>query len=178
MESTFTMFAERHLAMAAGDVGNLLGLAGIVGIVVQGGLIRPLVKRFGEPPLVPVGLVLLAIGMVAMPFLARGPLLQLDFAIVATGQGFAQPTLQALISRSAGAGEQGSVLGSAQSMSALARVVGPGLGGILFGASEASLLTHARPFLFSAVLLTLAALLAVPATSRAVAARAAAAKAE
>jgi MFS family permease len=162
MESTFTLFAEHAHGMRAMDVGRMFGLVGVIGIVVQGGLIGRLVKRHGERPMVTTGLVLLCGGLAVMPFAARGLPLSLDFAVVAVGQALANPSLQALISRGAGAGEQGSVLGSSQSMGALARATGPALGGMLF-----SRVSIQAPFLFSALLLALGAALSIPATARA-----------
>lgn len=169
MESTFTLLAEHRYGFGARDVGKLFGAVGLVGIVVQGGLIGRLVRRFGERPLVPIGLALIAVGVLAMPFFpegpARMPLMYLDFSIVAVGQGFASPALQGLISRAAAASEQGRILGSAQSMSALARAIGPAVGGLLYAS-----ISPAAPFVVAAVLLLLGVGLAFPATARAAAA--------
>lgn len=168
MESTFTLLAEHRYGFGARDVGKLFGAVGLVGIVVQGGLIGRLVKRFGERPLVPAGLALIGIGILAMPFFpegaARMPLMYLDFSVIAVGQGFANPSLQGLISRAAAASEQGSILGSSQSMSALARAIGPALGGLLYAT-----ISPAAPFVVSAVLLLIGVGLAFPATARATA---------
>src|SRR5262245_43213018 len=45
--------------------------------------------------------------------------------LVAFGQGISNPSLSALVSRSAPAESQGKVFGASQSMSSLARVLGP-----------------------------------------------------
>jgi len=162
MESTFTLFAEATHGMRPAEIGRLFGLVGILGIVVQGGLIGRLVKRFGERPLVPVGLGLLTIGIVSLPTAPPGYALAGVFALLAVGQGLATPSLQSLISRSAAASDQGSVLGSAQSISALARATGPALGGVLFTSGG-----PAMPFYAAGVLLIGAVVLAFPATARA-----------
>lgn len=161
MESTFTLFAEHVHCLQAKDVGRLFGSIGVVGIVVQGGLIGRLVKRFGERPLIPLGLACTAIGIIALPFVPMGDLMYADFALIALGQGLYNPPLQALISRAAAATEQGSVLGSSQSMSALARAAGPAMGGVLYS------LGASVPFLVAGTILLLAVLLAVPAAARA-----------
>jgi MFS family permease len=163
MESTFTLFAQKAHGMEPKDVGRLFGLVGVIGVVVQGGLIGRLVKRFGERPLIPLGLGLLAAGLVAMPAATPGAALSATFGVIAIGQGLATPSLQALISRSAAASDQGSVLGSAQSISALARTTGPALGGVLFSG-----LGPSAPFYVSAALLLCGVMLSFPATSRAI----------
>jgi MFS family permease len=164
MESTFTMFAEREHAMLPRDVGRMFGLVGVVGVIVQGGLIGRFVKRWGERPLVPTGLLVMAVALSVLPLAPRGVWMQLDFAALAIGQGLTTPSLQALISRATDPGEQGAVLGSSQSMSALARATGPALGGVIFEG-----IAWGAPFWVSAGLLAVAAVLAVPATARAAA---------
>ena len=164
MESTFTLYAERAHNLDAQHIGRFFGLVGIIGIVIQGGLIGRLVKRFGERPLVPIGLTLIAVGVVLLALTPTGAPMALTFAVLGIGQSITTPSLQSLISRSAAATEQGAVLGSAQSISALARAVGPAVGGLLFG------LAPRLPFFSGGALLLAGAALAVPATARAVAA--------
>jgi MFS family permease len=160
MESTFTLFAEHVRGLEAMHVGRMFGVAGLVMIIVQGGLVGRLVKRFGEAKLVPAGLVLLAIGLGLLPFAPpTGPMVMV-FVLIAVGQGIASPSLHALISRGTSPDEQGFVLGANQSMSALARAVGPTLGGGLY------LLGPANPFLASAGVILLSLPLAVLAVGR------------
>jgi predicted MFS family arabinose efflux permease len=136
----------------------MFGIAGLVMIVVQGGMIRPLVKRFGEGPLVPVGVIILAVGMVLLPFAPPfGPMVTV-FVMMAIGQGISGPSLSALISNGTSESEQGFVLGTNQSMSALARAIGPSLSGPMFAGIGPS-----APFLFSAGILFLGFLLALAA---------------
>lgn len=132
MESTFTLFAEHQRSLTASQVGRMFGVAGVVMILVQGGLIGRLVKRFGEGTLVPAGLVLLAIGLALLPLAPPTVPMVAVFCLMAIGQGISNPSLQSLISRGTAEHEQGFVLGTNQSLSALARVVGPTVGGALY----------------------------------------------
>lgn len=158
MESSFTLFAEHARGLSAAEVGRMFGIAGLVMIVVQGGLIRPLVKRFGEGPLVPVGVVILAFGMLLLPYAPPFVPMVTIFIMMAIGQGISGPSLHALISNGTSDSEQGFVLGTNQSMSALARAVGPSLSGPMFAG-----IGPKSPFLFSAGILFLGVLLAVAA---------------
>jgi MFS family permease len=75
---------------------------------------------------------------------------------IALGSGLCSPTLPAFASRRASATTQGMTLGTLQSASALARALGPLLGGVLYAAIDPR-----APYLVGAVGLGAAALLAV-----------------
>jgi predicted MFS family arabinose efflux permease len=66
-----------------------------------------------------------------------------------------QPSLPSYVSRRAGATDQGLALGTLQSASALGRVVGPAIGGVLYSSISAT-----APYTFGAVGLLFAAILA------------------
>jgi MFS family permease len=162
VEATFTLFAEHAHGLTAAKVGELFGIIGIVGIIVQGGMIRPLLARLGERPLIIAGLAILAFALVLLPFASLGAPLYIVFSLMAVGQGIINPSLSGLISRTADDNEQGKVLGSMQSMSALARAFGPFVGGVVFQD-----LAPGAPFWLAAVLVGFGTVLAFPATERA-----------
>jgi multidrug resistance protein len=132
VESTFTLFAEHLRGLDAPGVGRMFGIAGLATIVVQGGLIQPLVRRYGEGRLVSVGIAILGIAIVLLPYAPPFGAMLAVFIAMAVGQGIATPSLQSLISRSTPEDEQGLVLGTNQSMSALARAVAPAGSGLVY----------------------------------------------
>jgi DHA1 family tetracycline resistance protein-like MFS transporter len=132
MESSFTLFAEHVRDLDARLVGRMFGVAGLTMIVVQGGIIGRLVKRFGEAKLIPAGIAILSMGLIALPFAPPIAAMTGVFVVIAIGQGIASPSLHSLISRGTADHEQGFVLGTNQSMSALARAVGPTIAGWLY----------------------------------------------
>ena len=132
MESTFGVFAADVHQLSPAQLGRMFGAAGLTGIIVQGGLIRPLARRFGEGPLVRVGIALLASGLALLPYADPDGSMVAVFILISIGQGLTTPNLYSLISRHTSPDEQGFVLGTNQSMSALARVVGPTVGGLLY----------------------------------------------
>jgi DHA1 family tetracycline resistance protein-like MFS transporter len=156
MESIFALWALRQLDWGPEKVGYVFAYLGLLSAIMQGGLTRRLTKRYGEERLLLCGLVLLAIGLVVVPFSRDLALLGGAFAVLAIGLGLTQPALTSLISRRAGGGEQGEVLGVTQSIGSLARVIGPPLAGYLFAD-----LGHSSPFLWGAMLVVLAFLLAL-----------------
>jgi MFS transporter, DHA1 family, tetracycline resistance protein len=132
MESTFALWAMAQLGWGPAQTGYLFTYVGLLSAIMQGGLIGRLIARFGEEKLLAAGLVGIAVGLLVLPLSRDLPLLLLATAALALGMGAMQPSLNSLISRSAGAGEQGEVLGVAQSVGSLSRVLGPLLAGALF----------------------------------------------
>jgi MFS transporter, DHA1 family, tetracycline resistance protein len=147
MESIFALWALRQLDWGPEKVGYAFAYLGVLSAVLQGGLTRRLTKRYGEEPLLACGLLLLAAGLVVVPFSADLPVLLGAFALLAIGLGLSQPALNSLISRRAGDAEQGEVLGVTRSVGALARVIGPPMAGYLFAD-----IGYSSPYFWSAVL--------------------------
>src|SRR5262249_58359309 len=68
-----------------------------------------------------------------VPLATSLPALLAVLAMIVFGNGINTPSTSALISRNAPAERQGEVLGIAQSMSSLGRILGPWFGGFVFG---------------------------------------------
>lgn len=128
MTTTFGLFTMYRFGYDAHDTGWLFVFVGIIGAIIQGGLIGRLVKRFGELPLVVVGAILFSASLFAIPF--TGPqtgllTLLLVGGTFSIGNSLSTPALTGLASKSVGRGEQGGVLGVTQSVASLARTLGP-----------------------------------------------------
>jgi len=132
MESTFALWAMAQLGWGPAQTGYLFAYVGLLSAVMQGGLIGRLTALFGEEKLLIAGLASIAAGLLALPLSRDLPLLLVATSGLALGMGAMQPSLNSLISRRAGAGEQGEVMGVAQSVGSLSRVLGPLLAGALF----------------------------------------------
>ena len=142
MTTTFALYTMWSFRYEEHHNGYLFAFIGIIAVIVQGGLIGRLVRKYGEMPFVIIGAALFAAGLVALPFVgpAAGGLAALlaVLAVLANGNAMATPSLQALASKSAGGSEQGLTLGLTQSAASLARVIGPLIGGWLIGSASAS----------------------------------------
>jgi len=134
MESTFALLSEHRYGLTAGEVGRVFGLIGVIIAIVQGGLIGPLTRRFGERSLLVAGLASMAVGLIAMPFAPGLAGLLTACVPLAAGNALANPSMSSLLSRSARAEDQGGTLGIGQSASALGRVLGPVTGTFVFDA--------------------------------------------
>lgn len=116
-------------------VGYFFGFIGVVIIIVQGGLIGRLTKRFGEWPLAVAGTLLVSLGMLGFIATSWWPalaLLCLAGAVNATGRSLQQPTVSALMSKFSDPREQGLVFGLYHGLGSLARVAGPVFAGFAY----------------------------------------------
>jgi MFS transporter, DHA1 family, tetracycline resistance protein len=134
--SGFALFAERRLTwegvpFGAKHVGYVFAYAGFLGIILQGGLIGRLVKRFGELKLARAGFVAFAAGYALLAIVRRVPELLLSATLSAFGQSSLRPALVAQITHHSRRDEQGMVLGLTQSLTSVAQIVAPMITGHL-----------------------------------------------
>jgi len=134
--SGFALFAERRFTyqgrpFGPREIGYVFGYVGFLGIILQGGLIGRLVKRFGEAMLVAAGFVALVIGYFGLGIASSFALLMGAGTLAAFGNGVIRPALTSLITQQAGRQEQGVVLGITQSLMSMASIVAPIVGGLL-----------------------------------------------
>lgn len=165
MEATLGLFVEHRHGFGFFETAWLFTYLGVVMVIVQGGLLGRLVRRFGERRLIFAGIVAMAVGLVLLP-VSAGPgglvLLAAATGLLAIGMGLQNPSALALISRMTDEHRQGGTLGVARSLGALARGVGPLWGGWAFGK-----LGPAWPFWSAAALMVLALAVSVPILQRA-----------
>ena len=114
------------------DIGMLYGVMGIVSAFMQGFMLNKLTKRYTQLQLLVVGFLSLAGGLALIPFGENMLIMGLVLALMSIGTGSLNPVLLSLISQVTAENEQGKVLGTNQSLSSLARVLGPLWGGFAF----------------------------------------------
>jgi MFS family permease len=137
-------------------------IVGVVATVVQGGLIGPLVQRFGERRLSLWGLGLVLVGCLLIPAAPSAhaqPLVYSAVALLACGTGLVTPCLRSLVSRRLNSDGQGAALGSLQGLQSLGSFLGPPLMGLCFEQFGPS-----SPFLLAALLLIAVAALSANGT--------------
>ena len=133
LEGTFALFLERRMGWSSRSASYAFAAAGLVSAIVQGGMIRPLTKRYAEIRLVMAGAVLAGIGFAIAASLSGASAVPLAAAIVlaAAGSGLTAPCISGLVSRITPASEQGAVFGTLVSIQTLARIVSYMLGNVL-----------------------------------------------
>ena len=113
------------------EVGLVFAYSGLVGIVVQGGLIGRLLKLFGEKRLVVAGFVSMAAGFVVLGGSHSTALLMLAITVFSLGHSLLRPCITSLFTQNVSREHQGAALGLLQSIMSMTQVAGPLVGGLL-----------------------------------------------
>jgi DHA1 family tetracycline resistance protein-like MFS transporter len=155
-QTTFALFTSRRFRFDASQTGYFFSAFGILGAIVQGGLIRPVVHRLGDKPTFIVGLVCSALGLVAATLTHSVPVFAITLVPLALGIGFGHPTISSLVSRAARGDEQGRVQGAASAVESLGRTVGP-----IWGNASLQRFGEGMPYVSAAAFLILTLVITV-----------------
>jgi DHA1 family tetracycline resistance protein-like MFS transporter len=132
METTLVLLTSQYYNFTMAQNSYLFAGLGLVMVVIQGGLIRQLSKKYPDAQLVSIGTALIAVGLVLTPITHSFVVLCVALIILATGSGINNPSNSSLLSKLSPSDETGGVMGIGQSMSTLGRIFGPMVGGFLF----------------------------------------------
>jgi predicted MFS family arabinose efflux permease len=129
---TFALLGYKLYHMNDLQIGMVFGFMGLISAIVQGSLINKFSKKFSDNQIISAGAFFTMIGLGLIPF--GGNLLGVYLVCILLNFGTAilQPTLLAMISKISSENEQGIILGTNQSLSAFARMLGPLWGGFAF----------------------------------------------
>jgi DHA1 family tetracycline resistance protein-like MFS transporter len=123
LEGTFTLFMQGKLGWSSRRAAFGFAFLATASAVVQGGLIRRLVPKYGEPRLILVGIATLAVGLALMASVENAPTLLTAALIIGVGYGLSSPSISGLLSRFTPPTEQGAVFGVLTSAQTLARLI-------------------------------------------------------
>ncbi len=155
-QTTFALFAARRFGFDAARTGYFFAAFGIIGAVIQGGFIRPIVARIGDTPTFRLGLGFGMAGLVAAAASFSVAAFAVALVPLAFGIGFGHPTMSSLVSRVAKGDEQGRVQGAASAVESLGRTIGP-----VWGNASLQLYGETTPYISAAAFLLLALLMSV-----------------
>ncbi|NTW52356.1 MAG: MFS transporter [Chlorobiaceae bacterium] len=139
-------------------IGYLFAYVGFISVIVQGGLLPKLGKRLGEHKLMLIGHITSFIGVFFIPFIPEDTLFTLGLGILfffAIGTSLVNPLIISMISLYSYKQKQGSIMGFAQSINALARILGPFSGSILYG------IDHRFPYILAGALTVIGTLISM-----------------
>lgn len=134
--SGFALFTERRFlwngqALGAKEVGFIMAAMGLYGVILQGGLIGRMAKKWGEKKLVFIGFASCVLGYLIMAFVYDFVGLGISLLLSAFGTGVLRPALSSLLSQNVDSTEQGLVMGVSQSLGSIANVVAPLIAGLM-----------------------------------------------
>jgi MFS family permease len=161
IESMFGPWSNARFGWEPRDIGVCFAFVGVCAFLTQTLATGQLSERFGEGPMLAVGMSMTALGACLQTISPHGWVTIAIMCFTAVGQSVAYPNVSALISRTADPYRQGQILGLNNACSAAARVVGPVTAGFVF-----EYVTNG-PFIIGALVVTPAIFLALSASRRA-----------
>ncbi len=131
--SGFALFAKynENLRWGSSEVGWLFTYSGVLGIILQGGLLGRLVKKFGERSLTVSAFTCALISYAVVAFAPDWKMIYVGATISTFGQGVLRPVLTSRITQAVGAHEQGVAIGISGSLGSVAMALAPPTGGLM-----------------------------------------------
>lgn len=159
LENVWVLFTGARFGWDERTNGLTLALVGFMAAVVQGGCIRPFIKRFGERNTALIGLVISAIAFLCYGLANRGWMMLVIIVFGSFG-GVTGPAIQSIIAGAVPSSDQGKVQGALTSLVSLTNIFAP----MIFTAGLFSYFTSEKavfqlpgaPFLVGSVLLVFA----------------------
>jgi DHA1 family tetracycline resistance protein-like MFS transporter len=161
--SVFVLWAGATLGWGAREVGLALAVVGIANVVVQGGVVRPLVRRLGARTAMAVGATAGTVGFLIYGITSAPWMLWIAIVVYAPA-GVFNPSLMGVMSKRVGPSGQGRLQGATSSVMGVAGMLGPGLFTLTFAAAiapGAGWHLPGLPFVIAAVLFAAAGALAL-----------------
>jgi MFS family permease len=134
------------------EVGTTLVVQGLILAIMQGAMVAPMAKRYGELRFLMVAVVILAIGCLLASQASSVPTVVLSFFVSMTGATLCLPLINSITTKRTPLQYRGRMLGTTSSVGALGRVFGPASGALmveLFGFDMAWIFAGTMALLFS-----------------------------
>ena len=116
------------VALPASYLAKAFVAMGIVGVIIQGGVVARLIGSIGEARTAAFGLGVTAFGLGSLPFFTSPDAFLIALSTLAAGMGLLRPSIATLVSRRAVAG-QGEAVGALDGFESFGRALGKPVGG-------------------------------------------------
>ncbi|MDB4868028.1 MAG: transporter, partial [Cohnella sp.] len=130
LEATLQFYGMERFNVTPLKVGYMFFLCGLVGALVQGGIVRRRVKKGQEKGYIAVGLVISAVGFFLLLTAHSWIMATVYVCVFGVGNALLRPCVTSLITQKTTV-EQGVASGLSSSMDSLGRIIGPLLGSAL-----------------------------------------------
>lgn len=155
--AVWPFFTAERFGWSPAMIGVSLTIYGVCFAIVQGALVKPAIKRFGEYKTVVIGFGFEMFGLLLMSVMTNGTILLGLIPIAALGV-IGQPALQAILSVGTSDDSQGILQGVVASLSAISMIIAPVSMTWVFSTfteESAAIYYPGAPFAVSALLLAL-----------------------
>jgi MFS transporter, DHA1 family, tetracycline resistance protein len=166
LSSVYVLYASYRYGWDERAIGLTLAIVGACSLIVQAGLVGPIVRHFGERRALLFGLAGGVCGFFAFGAAATGGWFLLGIPLLALW-GLAGPSTNGLMTRRVSPSEQGQLQGANASIQSVANLIGPFVFTLTFSyfiGGTGLLHVPGAPFLLAALLLALSAVIAWRAT--------------
>ena len=139
MNVSIAFLWEQKYGLSVDHVGLMFSLVGVCSAIAQGALVGVFQRLMGEKKMMVYGTVMVGIGLAAIPFVPHSGFVAfslIPIILLAVGNACLNPCLVSILSRKAGAHEQGEVMGQNMGFGSLARILGPAMAGPLYVVSK------------------------------------------
>jgi DHA1 family tetracycline resistance protein-like MFS transporter len=163
VEYLLSFFLFKKFDWSLHSVGILGVFIGVLLVVIQGGLIRYLIPKFGLEKNIVAGLLFYTLGLVLIAFVNYGWLMYIYMIPYCLG-GISGPALQGLITSKVTPREQGELQGGLTSLSSLSTIIGPLIMSYIFyhfTRKETHSYFPGAPYLFGALLMLISTIMVI-----------------
>jgi len=131
-QSIFSLYAQA-IGLTSDRTGYVLAYVGLLSVIVQGGLIGVLTKRFRENSLIITGLWVMGFSFIGWALTSNLWTLLIVLLPLAVSGGVLNTVIQSALTKSVARDELGGTLGLAGALESVTRVIAPTVGGFLLG---------------------------------------------
>ncbi|HEX9025307.1 MAG TPA: MFS transporter [Clostridium sp.] len=154
MQAVFSQFTIDSFSFQPAIIGLMFSIIGFQDIISQGFIMPKLLIKFSDKQIAILGMVSEIIGyslIAASALFSFYPIFIVGMFIFGFGDSIFGPSFNGMLSKSVDSSEQGRIQGGSQSIQALARMIGPIIGGQIYVS-----LGHAAPAFMGMILITAA----------------------
>ncbi len=154
LHATWVLYTAHRYKWDNMHVGISLAVVGLGAAIVQGGLARRIIPAIGDRRALIMGMAVGVCAYLGYAFATEGWMIYAIVAVASLGA-ISQPAAQSLMSRSVLPDEQGELQGALASLQSLAGIIGPLIGGSVFGyfiSDKAPVYLPGAPFITSALI--------------------------
>ncbi|MEH7400698.1 MFS transporter [Gottfriedia acidiceleris] len=155
LQAVFSQFTIDTFNWEPALIGLMFSIMGVQDIISQGFIMPKLLIKFSDSQIATLGMVSEIMGyslIAASALFTYYPLLIVGMFIFGFGDSIFGPSFNGMVSKTVNPSEQGKIQGGSQSIQALARIIGPIIGGQIYVS-----LGHAAPAFMGIILIAVAA---------------------